>query len=112
MKNTKKDRIKFVSEIQKIILNHAGTKVHSLNSQACEYEIPLDESSFAGAIEPLKVTLYNPDHQENLYSVFMKHKKFCGLSHPNHKNNFHSCENVDIAIKDFEIFLNEAIYRE
>ena len=103
MENKKIDRIKFTKEVENIILLNGGVLISDVFD--CKmFEIALDENS-------LGIRLYNEKDHKVTFCVFMRFETpLAGLGNSySGKHNFFSVKNVEVAIKEFEIHLKNAI---
>jgi len=105
--STKKNRIYFIKEVEKIILENKGELVKE-DEHKKEFKIPMSDND-------LHITLYEESDHKTLYSVFMcfdKPRTDLGNRYSG-KHNFHQSEGgmVDtIEVVDrFEEFLLNAL---
>lgn len=104
----KADRIKFVKEVEKIILEKGGVRAEIKIDD--EYEGNIIKTFILPTIpaknDVLTIRLYPESDHKIVYSVFMKYSNL-------QKHNFHAIqhkgEDVIVVIDLFEEFLNDAI---
>lgn len=106
--NNKQNRIKFVKEIKKIIVEFNPTIEEKWNDdpdfQRVIYKIPIGDNNFT-------LTVYSESNQKNMFCVDCRFDKLVvGLGNQHsYKHNFLTTSPVNDAVVEFKNFIDRAL---
>lgn len=108
--STKKDRVFFIKEVEKIILQNGGNLVgNPLPNTRKEFQIKREVN---GSKFVLTISLYPEEEHKNIYTVFARYdvpNKFLGNNWSGKHNFFSFQKDVDFAIQEFDFYLVKAL---
>ena len=108
--STKKDRVFFIKEVEKIILEKGGNLVGKpLTDTRKEFEI---KGEVKGSKFVLNLFLYPEDGHKDMYTVYARYdvpNAYFGNDYSGKHNFFSTQKDVDFAVQEFDFFLTRAM---